>query len=327
MHTSLTIIGHVRSCYKDRSQCPRQPHHGMPCSIIEIREEFSPALDGLKPGDELVVLTWLHLGDRDTLRCHPRGDTSIPKKGIFATRSPDRPNPIGLHRVTLLKIEDTTLTVHPLEVMDQTPVIDIKPVRFDVYKRSWGPHIDVHVAEGIKEAGYRGWIRGLFSGYNGNISVRQDNIMVITRSGCNKSSLAPGDLVAIDMETQSPYGEATPSSEWRMHLEIYHAQPECRAIVHTHPPHLLAAISTNTSFLEEMEIFEGKLFKEEMAMVEPFPPGSQKLAQEAAQWATDNGLLILKSHGLVALGRDVLHALSLSEELEMLAQLYLMGTH
>jgi tRNA-Thr(GGU) m(6)t(6)A37 methyltransferase TsaA len=85
-------------------------------------------LDGLKPGDDVVLLTWLHEGRRDVLEVRPRKDPRNPLTGVFATRSPDRPNPIGLHRVTVTMVDGTRLGVRPLEVIDGTPVVDIKPV-------------------------------------------------------------------------------------------------------------------------------------------------------------------------------------------------------
>jgi tRNA-Thr(GGU) m(6)t(6)A37 methyltransferase TsaA len=85
-------------------------------------------LTGIQPGDELLVLTWLHLAQRDVLQVHPRGDINRPLTGVFATRSPDRPNPIGLHRVSVLEVREQKLRVVPLEAIDGTPVLDIKPV-------------------------------------------------------------------------------------------------------------------------------------------------------------------------------------------------------
>lgn len=89
----------------------------------EVRE----ALDGLRPGDDIVVLTWLHLADRTVLRVHPRGDMTRPMRGVFATRSQHRPNPLGIHAVTILAIDDLRLQIRGLEAVDGTPVIDIKP--------------------------------------------------------------------------------------------------------------------------------------------------------------------------------------------------------
>jgi len=96
---------------------------------VEIDPTFAGTLDGIAVGSEILVFTWLHQGDRDTLRVHPRGDPQAPLQGVFATRSPDRPNPIGLHRVRVLEIAGSLrLRVEPLEAIDGTPVLDIKPV-------------------------------------------------------------------------------------------------------------------------------------------------------------------------------------------------------
>jgi tRNA-Thr(GGU) m(6)t(6)A37 methyltransferase TsaA len=87
---------------------------------------------GVKAGDELILLTWLHLAQRDVLQVHPRGDPNRPLTGVFATRSPDRPNPVGLHRVSVLEVTQDQLRVAPLEAIDGTPILDIKPVLADV---------------------------------------------------------------------------------------------------------------------------------------------------------------------------------------------------
>jgi tRNA-Thr(GGU) m(6)t(6)A37 methyltransferase TsaA len=93
--------------------------------------EISAALDGIEVGDEIIVITWLHQARRDELRVHPRGDTSIPMAGVFATRSPDRPNPLGLHRVKVREIDANRLKIGPIEAIDGTPVVDIKPILND----------------------------------------------------------------------------------------------------------------------------------------------------------------------------------------------------
>jgi tRNA-Thr(GGU) m(6)t(6)A37 methyltransferase TsaA len=126
---ALGPIGRVRSPLTRRADAPKQGFEGAPDSLIEIAPPFRPALDGLHPGDEVLVLTWLHLADREVLVVHPRDDPERPLTGVFATRSPDRPNPIGLHRVTILAIEsDGVLRVRGLEAIDGTPVLDLKPV-------------------------------------------------------------------------------------------------------------------------------------------------------------------------------------------------------
>lgn len=121
-------IGVVRSGLFDRKGAPRQGYEGAPEASIEVHGEFQRGLDGLKAGDDVLVLTWLHEGQRDVLEVRPRKDPRNPITGVFATRSPDRPNPIGLHRVTVTRIDGGRLDVRPLEAIDGTPVVDIKPV-------------------------------------------------------------------------------------------------------------------------------------------------------------------------------------------------------
>ena len=120
-------IGVIRSPLASRKNAPRQGNEGAPDAWLEVNGEFAPALLGVAAGDELVVLTWLHQADRSTLEVHPRSDPANPLAGVFATRSPDRPNPIGIHRVTVREIAGTRLRVGPIEAIDGTPVVDIKP--------------------------------------------------------------------------------------------------------------------------------------------------------------------------------------------------------
>ena len=128
MDPELRPIGRVESPLTDPASAPCQGDEGAPEAWIAIEPAFAAALDGLAQGDEVIVLTWLDRADRDVLTVHPRGDTSRPQQGVFATRSPDRPNPIGLHRVRILAIEGGRLRVADLEAVDATPVLDIKPV-------------------------------------------------------------------------------------------------------------------------------------------------------------------------------------------------------
>jgi tRNA-Thr(GGU) m(6)t(6)A37 methyltransferase TsaA len=122
-------IGMVRSSLFDRSQCPHQGNEGAPEAWIEVDPMYAAAIDGLEPGTEIVILTWMHLADRSVLRVHPKGDERNPITGVFRTRSADRPNPIGLHRATVVAVEPPNrLLVKPLEVVDKTPVVDIKCV-------------------------------------------------------------------------------------------------------------------------------------------------------------------------------------------------------
>jgi tRNA-Thr(GGU) m(6)t(6)A37 methyltransferase TsaA len=124
----LTIIGFVESSLRSRENAPSQGDEGAPDAWISIEEEFAEGLDGISAGQELVLLTWFHQSSRDVLKLHPRWDKRNPVTGVFATRSPDRPNPIGLHRVTVKQIANNRIHVEPLEAIDGTPVIDIKPV-------------------------------------------------------------------------------------------------------------------------------------------------------------------------------------------------------
>ncbi len=121
-------IGVVRSSLTRREDAPRQGDEGAPDAWLEIDPSFESALAGIAPGDALLVLTWFHLADRDVLTVHPRNDPDRPLAGVFATRSPDRPNPIGLHRVTVLEIDGVRLHVEPLEAIDGTPIVDLKAV-------------------------------------------------------------------------------------------------------------------------------------------------------------------------------------------------------
>ena len=131
----LRPIGVIRSKLKERSQAPKQGSEGAPDAWIEVHPFAAQALDGVAVGDELVVLTWLHRADRDTFKVRPRSDPKRRLTGVFATRSPDRPNPIGLHQVTVRKISKQRLRIGPIEAINGTPVIDIKPVLCEVKKR------------------------------------------------------------------------------------------------------------------------------------------------------------------------------------------------
>jgi tRNA-Thr(GGU) m(6)t(6)A37 methyltransferase TsaA len=123
----LQPIGVVRSALRDPADAPNQAFEGAPDAVLEIDPAFLDALHRIAPGDELIVLTWLHLADRGVLQTHPTGDPTIPLTGVFRTRSPDRPNPIGVHRVTVTALEPpATLRVDALEAIDGTPIIDLK---------------------------------------------------------------------------------------------------------------------------------------------------------------------------------------------------------
>jgi tRNA-Thr(GGU) m(6)t(6)A37 methyltransferase TsaA len=121
-------IGYVETSLADRADAPNQGDEGAPDAWLALDTTMRPAIRDLAVGDEVLVLTWLDRADRDVLEVHPRGDPDRPRLGVFSTRSPDRPNPIGLHRVEIVAIEDTRLQVRNLEALDGTPIVDIKPL-------------------------------------------------------------------------------------------------------------------------------------------------------------------------------------------------------
>lgn len=127
-HPELKPIGVIRSVLKQRSKAPKQGSEGAPDAWLEVHPFALQALEGLRVGDEIIVLTWLHRAQRDVLKVRPRSDPSRRLTGVFATRSPDRPNPIGLHQVSVRKVERRRLRIGPIEAIHGTPVIDIKPV-------------------------------------------------------------------------------------------------------------------------------------------------------------------------------------------------------
>ena len=131
----LQPVGWVKSPLIDRTAAPKQGDEGAPPARVILRPEFREAARNLKEGDEVFVLTWLHQGRRDVLSVHPRGDVNRPREGIFSTRAPDRPNPIGLHAVKIETVEENAITIHNLEAIDGTPVLDIKPILGRVNQR------------------------------------------------------------------------------------------------------------------------------------------------------------------------------------------------
>ena len=121
-------IGRVESSLTDPAVAPKQGHEGAPDAWIVFEPAVLDALEGIRPGARVLVLTWFHLARRDLLRVHPRDDPANPMHGVFNTRSADRPNPIGVHEVEVLAVEGARMHVRPLEAIDGTPVVDLKPV-------------------------------------------------------------------------------------------------------------------------------------------------------------------------------------------------------
>lgn len=124
----LEPIGFIQSPVKNRDEAAKQGYEGAPDVWLVVNDNVAKALEGTMPDDEVILITWFHRSSRDVLAVYPRGDKRNPLTGVFATRSPDRPNPLGLHRVKVLEIKGTSLKVGPLEAIDGTPVVDIKPV-------------------------------------------------------------------------------------------------------------------------------------------------------------------------------------------------------
>jgi tRNA-Thr(GGU) m(6)t(6)A37 methyltransferase TsaA len=124
----LQPIGTVRSPREDPATAPKQGDEGAPDAWLVLEPSLVAGIDGIGAGDQVLILTWLDRASRDVLAVHPRGDRSRPAQGVFSTRSPDRPNPIGLHLVEVAEIDGNRLRVHGLEALDGTPILDLKPV-------------------------------------------------------------------------------------------------------------------------------------------------------------------------------------------------------
>jgi tRNA-Thr(GGU) m(6)t(6)A37 methyltransferase TsaA len=131
----LRRIGRVESPLTDAASAPKQGDEGAPEATLVFDDDVLEALHGIGAGDEVVVLTWLDRARRDVLTVHPRDDASRAPQGVFATRSPHRPNPIGLHTVTITEVGPDAISVHSIEAIDGTPVLDVKPVLGPVSSR------------------------------------------------------------------------------------------------------------------------------------------------------------------------------------------------
>ena len=314
------IVGTVRSHLSSREECPKYGDSSLPPVWIELNPLFEPAATDLQIGDAVIVLTWMHQGDQNVLRCHPRGNQELPMRGIFSTRSPDRPTPIGLHPVRIVGREGLRLKVHPLEVIDGTPVIDIKPDNSSAGEApDFSALVNPDTGTSILEAGRDGWLRGLFAGFNGNVSMRQGERVVITATGSAKGHLTPKDLAVVDLASGAPLSSARASSELAVHLEIYRNQPRAQAIVHTHPPQLLALSLRGEGPLLDLPLFEGRVFADKRTRVPAHPPGTPELGQAAGRASREFDAVFMDNHGLVCWGESMTLALGLSEELESLA--------
>ncbi|RZU10523.1 tRNA-Thr(GGU) m(6)t(6)A37 methyltransferase TsaA [Kribbella rubisoli] len=135
MTFELQQVARVESSLRDLAAAPRQGDEGAPDAWIVFDESVRDALADVKTGDELILITWFDRADRAVQKVHPRSDPSRPPTGVFSTRSPDRPNPLGLHRVTVLAVDNLRLHVNNLEALDGTPIVDVKPVIGDITDR------------------------------------------------------------------------------------------------------------------------------------------------------------------------------------------------
>ena|SRR5215831_19626329 len=133
---AVNAVGYVESPVKTLEDAPRQPDEGAPAAWLVFNEDVESALQGMRPGDDILVLTWLDRARRDLLQVHPRGEVRRPLEGVFNTRSPHRPNPIGLHRARVIAIEGLRVQVDALEAVDGTPLLDVKPtLTADIHER------------------------------------------------------------------------------------------------------------------------------------------------------------------------------------------------
>jgi tRNA-Thr(GGU) m(6)t(6)A37 methyltransferase TsaA len=135
MTFELQQVARVESSLRELADAPRQGDEGAPDAWIVFDDSVRDALADIKTGDELILITWFDRADRAVQKVHPRSDTNRPSTGVFSTRSPDRPNPLGLHRVTVLAVDDLRLHVNNLEALDGTPIVDVKPVLGGIAER------------------------------------------------------------------------------------------------------------------------------------------------------------------------------------------------
>jgi L-fuculose-phosphate aldolase len=319
-------IGRIQSSLSQRENAPLWGSAQCPRAWIVLDPAYAEGVSGLEPGQNILVITWLDRADRSTLQCHPQGDPIRPIRGVFSTRSPDRPNPFGLHAVRIENIKGNRLEVWPLEALDGTPVMDIKshsPSRSD---HQFLAHSLLDEEQSLLEMGKTAWKRGLMSGMNGNISLRvEPSVILITASGTDKGHLKPRDLALVDLESGAVLRGGKPSSEAAMHLEIYHRQSQAKAILHTHPPHLLACWAQKTNPLFTLDLFEASKALHGLSIVPAMEPGTLDLAQTVGKAAADHRTVFLERHGLVAWGEDPGRSLAASDELEALARTALLG--
>ncbi|WP_456324574.1 tRNA (N6-threonylcarbamoyladenosine(37)-N6)-methyltransferase TrmO [Desulfonauticus submarinus] len=322
MEYVLNPIGFVISELKDVFSAPRQAQDNLKPAKIFVYPHFRPALDNLFKKQKILVFTWLHLAKRDVLKVHPGGNSKIPLHGVFATRSPHRPNPIGVHEVTILRIEEDGIIVHPIEAIDGTPVLDLKPCLPKEDNEANSIFFPLELIKETQKIGHLGWQRGLFAGYSGNISCKSGQRILITNTNTWKANLKYNDFTVFDLKTKEILNAGKPSSEAKMHLLIYENQPQAKAVLHTHPP-FLNALFLNQKKLFDLSLFESKMFASCFTTISPYSPGSLKLALAVAKASRKYQIIYLQQHGLVVWGKDLKQVLALSEEIEALAKIKL----
>lgn len=336
MEPTLRVIGTVRSRLSRLEDCPKSGDEGAPDAWLDIKPAYTPALESLEIGQTMTLITWLHLADREALAVHPRGDTSRPERGVFNTRSPARPNPLGIHEVELKAINPAPdgskrLLVGPLEALHGTYIIDIKTSRAQragekEAEVATPSQITARDAEIIRSTCQSAWSRGLLSGFNGNVSLRVGAHCLVTCTGAAKGSLQSSDLALVEMPSGKSIAGGKASSELAMHLEIYKNQLRAQAIVHTHPPKLLAlGLRLPKEERLTIPVFEAYAILSRLAYVPDFAPGTDELAKAIGEAAKDHEAIWMERHGLVCWGENARKALALSEELEHLAGVHLQG--
>ena len=320
---TLQPIGYVESPYLDLKDCPRQGACNSAPARIRIDSRFCEGLENLKPDQEIIIITLLHKASRDTLKCRPGNDPDKPLQGVFSTRSPDRPNPLGLHQARIISRKRDLLSVHPLEVLDGTPVIDIKPVLKPTDRHELNKHFSTEEVNDLINSSRHAGAKGLLNGLNGNLSARKGQAVLITRSGSAKGLLTTNDLCVINLDSGKIIsGKGRPSSESDMHREIYKNQPEARAVAHTHPISMLTLDGINgDSMLESLNLFEAGVIKSQLCSVPDHAPGTDELAKAVGLKARKNKCILMKNHGLTCWGASMSEALGLSDEIEALARI------
>ncbi|MDQ7031147.1 MAG: tRNA (N6-threonylcarbamoyladenosine(37)-N6)-methyltransferase TrmO [Desulfonauticus sp.] len=322
MKADIQFIGKIFSPLKDLIASPRQATPNLPPAKVVIFPDYRDGLEKLFKGQKVFLLTWLHLAERDCLKVHPGGDRSVPLHGVFATRSPHRPNPIGLHKVDILKLEEDGIIVHPLEAIDGTYVVDIKPCLAEQdYQGKTIFFPSIYFSQ-IQKIAFWAWQKELLSGFNGNISVRLEERVLITNSKTFKAELDFKDFSVFDLQKKEFIAGDNPSSEFKMHLSIYENQPKARAVLHTHPPCL------NNLFLQgkellDLSLLETKFIFPRFTKLSEYEPGSLELAQAVGEASKKYQIIYLAKHGLVVWGSELTETFALSEEIESLAKIKL----